>query len=65
MSQSRLARALDARLQEEVSRETAQLAAGSAIDHADYKRRVGVIAGYRRALVILDEAERDIDGEGV
>lgn len=65
MSQSRLSRALDARLQEEISRETSQLAAGSALDFADYKRRVGVVAGFRRALVILDEAERDIEGEGM
>lgn len=65
MSQSRLARALDSRLQEEISRETTQLAAGSATDHADYKRRVGTIAGFRSALVILDEVEREIDGEGV
>jgi len=61
---SRLARTFENRLLEEISREGSAIVTGAAVDIADYKYRVGVVRGMKRALAVLDDTERELKGAG-
>ena len=58
-----VARSLRSRLQEAQAALAGQVAAGLAQDWADYKYRVGRIAGIQEAIDLCSEVEHDLRGQ--
>lgn len=44
------------KLQERINNETAHIVVGTPVDYAEYKERVGLIAGLNQAIFEIDEA---------
>ena len=58
-----VARSLRAKLKERQTALVIQVATGAAEDWGDYKERVGVIKGYKEAIDLAEQVERDYSGD--
>lgn len=53
-------RVLEGFLAEDIAEATTQISSGSCADYAEYKYRVGFLAGLRKVIDTLDEAETEV-----